>query len=312
VAPRHRSRGEQRGNGRLITLPAGLDWWRTRPDGAEWLASLPGHVAELAERWSLAIGEPFEPARISLVLSATRADGAEAVLKLNFPEAESAHEGDALAWWAGAGAARLLELDRDRAAVLLERLRPGTQLWSLPEEEALLVAADVLRRLRRPAPAAGPFRPLAGEAERWATEVPRRWAMLGRPCDRRVIDEATAAIGELVPSQPELVVVHQDLHGGNVLRSDERGWLAIDPKPLVGEPAFDVASLVRDRRWELTTEARPVERIRRRLDVLSSELGLERERMRGWALVHALAWGLDEDGFSADLVACAGWIAAAA
>ena len=103
-------------------------------------------------------------------------------------------------------------------------------------------------------------------------------------------------------------MVHQDLHGGNVLRAEREPFLAIDPKPLVGERAFDVASLLRDRRGELARDPSPARRVRRRLDQLSADLDLDRERMRRWAVVHALAWGMADDEWFPDIVACAAWL----
>ncbi len=102
------------------------------------------------------------------------------------------------------------------------------------------------------------------------------------------------------------MVLHQDFHGGNVLSSKRDGWLAIDPKPLVGEREFDAASLLRDRRWLLRQPG--VERVVvRRLDVLERELGLDRDRLRGWGVAHALAWGLSAEAgkLHSDHVECA-------
>jgi streptomycin 6-kinase len=293
-------------------VPAGLAWWRARPGGAEWLDRLPRLLAECAERWALTVGAPFQPASVSYVAPVTRADGTPAVLKVNFPEPESEHEAAALAHWDGAGAARLLAADAERRALLVERCAPGEQLWRVTdEEEANRAAAVVLRRLWRPAAHEHPFRTLEAEARRWAIELPPRWERHRPPHDRAVLDRAVGWIGELLASPAEPVVVHQDLHGGNVLRAAREPWLAIDPKPLVGDPAFDVASLLRDRRAELATDPAPVHRIRRRLDQLSAELELDRERMRRWAVVHALAWGLGDDEWFPDIVACAAWLAEA-
>ena len=102
---------------------------------------------------------------------------------------------------------------------------------------------------------------------------------------------------ELAHSQGEQVVLHQDLHGGNVLRAERSPWLAIDPKPLVGEREFDLASLIRDTRERIDERL-----VRRRLDLLSELLGLDRERMRCWALVHALAWGVEGDQADAEMI----------
>ncbi|MGH3031926.1 MAG: aminoglycoside phosphotransferase family protein [Gaiellaceae bacterium] len=292
-----------------MRIPPALDWWRGESGGAEWLERLPRLVAECADLWRLRLGEPFD-AQISLVVPAELPDGTPAVLKLNFPEPESEHEADALEHWHGHGAVHLLAHDPERRALLVERCEPGTQLWDIPdEEEANRIAAGVLRRLWRPPSPGHPFRLLADEAARWADEVLLDWHRLRRPFGRELVDEAIAACRELGPDQGQAVVLHQDFHGGNVLRSTREPWLAIDPKPLVGEREFDAASLLRDRRWALS-DASGEPRVRRRLDLLVGELGLDRERMRRWGIAHALAWGVGSQKLEEDMVACARWLAA--
>lgn len=210
-------------------------------------------------------------------------------------DVESEHEADALRFWDGHGAVRLLAHEPAERALLLERCPPGTSLWEVPEEEAVGIGAGVLRRLWRPPPEGHQYRLLADDAVRWAEQLPRRWEELGRPVERSVIEQALAALRELPGSQEDLVVCHQDFQGSNVLRAEREPWLAIDPKPIVGERAFDVASFLRDRRWELTAAT-----VRRRLDRLSEELRLDRERMRGWGIAHTLAWdGLENEGMTA-------------
>ena len=301
---------------RPVRVPAGLLWWRSQPGGADWLARLPRLVAECCAQWDLAPGAPFTPTTISYVASVTRADGTPAVLKVNFPEPESEHEAAALAHWDGAGAVRLLGSDSGRRALLVERCLPGDQLWSVADEaQADVDAAAVLQRLwaAPPPPAGHRFRTLAGEARRWADELPARWERHGRPFDRALLDRAVGWIGELLATSDGRgdVVLHQDLHGGNVLRAARGPWLAIDPKPLAGERAFDLASLLRDRRPELAADPHPARRVRRRVDRLGEALDVDRERMRRWAVVHALAWGLADDAWFADIVACAEWLARA-
>lgn len=288
-----------------MKVPAGLAWWRDEPGGAEWLDRLPVLVADCAEAWSLRVGKPFSGGNVAWVASVERHDGSPAVLKVNFPEPESEHEGDALAHWAGEGAVRLLAEDRRRRALLLERCEPGTPLWCEPDgEETLRTAADVLRRLWRAPPARHRFHLLADLAAAWEDELSVAWARGEGRYERRLLEEAVAFLREARPDQGEAVVVHQDFHGGNVLRAARESWLAIDPKPLVGEREFDTSSLLRDRRWELRVDPHPERRIRRRLDQLAAELDLDRQRMRGWGIAHALAWDSNDE-----MVACARWLA---
>jgi streptomycin 6-kinase len=240
------------------------------PGGADWVAQLPRLAAQCAEQWSLDLERPVETA-FSLVIPA-----GDVVLKMNMPgDPDREHEADALERWGSRGAVRLLARDDERSALLIERCRPGTPLWTLPDDRATEVAAGVLEQLWIPADR--PFRRLEDVAARWAEELPTR------PLDRELVDRAVGFLREAGPAQRESALLHQDLHGGNVLLSG-RGWLAIDAQPLVGEREFDVASLIRDRR---PTTKRAMER---RLAYLVERLSLDPERTRGWAIAHALAW----------------------
>ena len=293
-----------------MRVPSALDWWREVPGGAGWLDSLPRIVDACAERWSLIVGHPYAGGNVSLVVAVER-DREPAVLKVNFPEEESEREPDALAHWAGHGAVRLLEYDASRRALLIERCEPGTRLWELEDdEEATRVAARVLAILWRAPAGDHAFTSLASTAARWALELPRDWEALGRPFERELLGEAVAACRELGTDQGEAVVLHQDFHGGNVLQAEREPWLAIDPKPLVGEREFDAASLLRDRRW-LLGSAGDVVRIRRRLDLLTADLGVDRERMRRWGIAHALAWGVSGRKLEGDMIECARLLVAA-
>ncbi len=288
-----------------MRIPAGLDWRREQPDGAEWLERLPAIVAECAERWSLELEPPFEPARVSLVVPA-----GDVVLKVNFPDEESQYEADALAHF-GDGSVELVAHAPDLRALLIERCRPGTTLWQVSDDaQATGIAATVLASLWRAPPSEHPFRLLEGEALKWIDELPADWEALGRPFEQALLDEAVAALRDLGPTQGDAVVLHQDFHGGNVLHAERRQWLAIDPKPLAGEREFDAASLLRDRRWELGRPGADT-RIRRRLDLLAAELGLDRERMRLWGIAHALAWGISATKLEADMIECARLLSAA-
>jgi streptomycin 6-kinase len=285
-----------------VKLTQGLDWWRDVPGGAAWLDSLPSIVDTCAERWSLRLGPALEGQNVSHVRAVELPDGTPAVLKINFPDAESEREPDALRLWDGRGAVKLLGHDESVRALLLERCEPGTPLWAIEDdEEATHIAGQALRRIWRAAPDGHRFRSLREESAWWADKLPADWDALGGPFERRLVDEAVSACIELGLDQGDEVVLHQDFHGGNVLSAKREPWLVIDPKPLVGEPAFDAGSLARDRRW-LLGQSGDDARIRRRLDVLSSELDLDRERVRRWGIAHALIWGFSDSKVEADMI----------
>ncbi|MFG3707418.1 aminoglycoside phosphotransferase family protein [Micromonospora sp. NPDC047670] len=270
-----------------LRIPDGLGWVRGTPAGRRWLTALPERLAACVARWSLRVGPPFPYAFASLALPAELPDGTPAVLKLQYPDPDSVYEAAALDRWAGAGAARLLAHDPDHRALLVERCVPGTPLHALPAEAALGVAAGLLPRLWRPA--GPPFTPLAEEAAGWVERLPGNWERAGRPYERRLLDAALGLLADLVDSQGEQVLVNQDLHAGNVLRATREPWLVIDPKPLVGEREFGVVPLVRGAELGHSPDA-----VRHRLDRLSAELGLDRERVRGWTIGQTLAWSIGE------------------
>jgi streptomycin 6-kinase len=266
----------------------GLAWAQETEAGRAWLERLPVLLEECLAQWSLEVEAPFPYAYASLALPARTATGDDAVLKICFPHREAEHEGDALGHWDGNGAVRLLAQDRERWALLLERCRPGTNLREVGLEAALDVLVGLLPRLWLPA--AAPFRPLAEEAVEWMESIPRQWEGSGRPFERELVDTALAVLAELTPTQGEQVLLHQDLHADNVLRAEREPWLVIDPKPLAGEREFAAAPLVRS--FELGHSARDV---RRRLDRLTAELDLDRERALGWVFAQTVAWSFDPE-----------------
>jgi streptomycin 6-kinase len=253
-------------------------------------------VTQAARRWDLVVGQGFPTSHVSFVAPAARSDGTPVVLKVQWPHSECVHEADALARWDGDGAVRLLEHDRATGALVLERCVPGTPLSTVDSQVALDVLTGLLPRLWRPAGA--PFTSLADEARHWADGLAAR---TGR---EPLVDSAVALLRELADGQTESVLLHQDLHGDNVLRARREPWLAIDPKPLAGEREFAVAPIVRSSELGDTRAE-----VWYRLDRLTAELGLDRERARRWTVGQTVAWAFDDDGGASDWhLTVAGWL----
>lgn len=221
-----------------------------------------------------------------LVAPATTREGREVVLKVQEPHRETEHEAAALELWGGDGAIRLLDYEPEEHALLLERCVPGTPLSAAGAEAALDVFVELLPRLWKPA--GSPFGTLAAEARWWAESLADTWVRFGRPFEQRLLDAALEALHELPSTQGPQVLLHQDLHGDNVLAARRQPWLVIDPKPLAGEREFGIAPIVRSR--ELGHSRRDV---LGRFDRLTAELGLDRERARGWAIAQTIAWAFD-------------------
>ena len=224
-------------------------------------AALAAAAREVAEEWGVELGEPFALARYSFVARA----GEGAVLKVTPPEDdESDDEAAALSLWDGDGAVRLLRRDPDRRALLLERARPGTDLSRLPEDEATAIAVDVGLRLWRPA--AAPFRWIGDHVTGWLEAAP---------------SELTPLALELYASLEvgRSTLVHGDFHHHNVLDAGGR-HLAIDPKPMLGEPEYDVPPFL----WNPLPCRLRVELLETRLAAYAAA-GLDEERMRIWTII---------------------------
>ncbi len=250
-----------------------FDEWGLRPDGDRWTGTV-------AHGW---------PVRT--------AEGAAAVLKLGFPHPEAADEHLALRAWNGEGAVRLLRADPHRWALLLERAEPGDDLGALPTYDACTVIAGLYARLHRPA--LPQLDRLSGHATRWAGELARLRRSTDLP--RRFVTQAAGLAAEFAADPAtDGRLLHGDLHYGTVLAAGREPWLAIDPKPRSGDPAYEVAPVLWNRFDEVLAATDPRAEILDRFYAVVDGAGLDEERARSWVVVRALmnvTWAL-EDGLA--------------
>ncbi|HEX5503951.1 MAG TPA: aminoglycoside phosphotransferase family protein [Thermomicrobiales bacterium] len=266
--------------------------------GAAWLRDLPGLVAACARRWALTVLPPFD-LTYNYVAPAVRAGGEAVVLKVGYPGRELMAELAALRVYDGRGCARLLDADPAHGAMLLERLMPGTPLARLAatdDEAATTIAAGVMRALWRPAPEEHPFPTITD----WGAGFGRLRAEFdggAGPFPAALVAEAERLCADLLATQATPVVLHGDLHHGNILAAGRAPWLALDPKGVVGEPAYEVGALLRNPMPDVAVWSRLDRVLARRLDILAAELGLDRARLRAWSLTQAVlsAWWSYED-----------------
>jgi streptomycin 6-kinase len=245
----------------------------------EWLGTLPATVARVAERWSLTVGPPFQPGGQTAWVAPVRlASGEDAVLKVAWPHTEALHEGEGLRAWAGRGTVRLLASEAlDQATcLLLEACRPGTVLARLPEEEQDTVICGLLQRLWI-APGPGhPFRPLEVMCDEWADEFEGKVAERGTQLDPRLVREGVRLFRSLPSSADRHVLLCTDLHAENVLAAEREPWLIIDPKPYIGDSAYDPLQHI------LNCERRLHQDPRALSDLMARLLGLDAERLALW------------------------------
>jgi streptomycin 6-kinase len=255
---------------------------RRSPEGETWLERLPDTLRILTRRWSLTLGPSFDDDEVSCawVAPATRADGTEVVLKIGVPHLEGAHEVDGLRFWNGEPTVRLLDADDGAGAMLLERCAPGTRLRALPEPEQDRVIAGLLRRLWRPPLPPHPFSPLSVMTAAWSEEALRdvaQWPDVG------LVREGLRLFEWLALESSDGVLLATDLHAGNVLAAQREPWLVIDPKPFVGDPAYDVTQHLFNCRDRLHSDPDGM------TAHLADLVGVSRERVRLWTFARAAA-----------------------
>src|SRR5262245_39845449 len=271
-------------------LQAGTD--AGGPARVEWLAALPDRVEQMAARWGLHLGEPFEPGgNCSWVAPATDPDGRELVLKVAFRHTESLHEAEGLAALSGEGAVEVYGFEHagGTIAMLLERCRPGTALRERPEAEQHVVVTDLLRSVRAVELASDhPFRPLSAMADGWVAGAEARLAADPGRLDAGLAREGLALFRELSRPGPADVLLLTDLHAGNVLSGERRPWLLIDPKPYVGDPHYDVLQHLLNCAESL--QADPIGLLTRVADLA----GLDPARVRQWLFARCIQESLGE------------------
>ncbi len=231
---------------------------------------------DIAAEWGVELGSRYALARHSYAAPA----GDNAVLKVTPPEDdESDEEADALSQWNGEGAVRLLRHERCRRAILIERALPGSDISTLGDDEATAIAVEVGLRLWRPA--AEPFRWIGDHVQHWLDRAERSGRT--RP--------------ELIPLARELyaslevgreILVHGDFHHHNILRHGDR-HVAIDPKPMLGEPEFDVPPFL----WNPLRHHMRLDVTEHRLKAFAAA-GLDEKRMRAWAVIRGAYLGVDD------------------
>ena len=286
-------------------------------EGAAWLERLPALIDDCARRWSLTVLPPY-PLSYNYVAPATRADGTPVVLKVGFYSGEPIDQIAALRHYDGHGMVQLLEADSDRGAFVLERLTPGVSLILMEDDQqATAIAAEVMRQIwQGPGGAAPPEHAFPSIAD-WVDGMQRMRDHFGGgtgPFPRALVEEAESLFAELLASPAAPVLLHGDLHHDNILSATRAPWLAIDPKGIVGEPAYEVGALLRNPLPQLLAMPNPGRVTARRVDQLAEALGIDRARIRGWGLAQAVlsAWWCIEDSGTGwePTIACAELLAA--
>jgi streptomycin 6-kinase len=267
-------------------------------EGVAWLASLPELLASVAQRHELALGAPFDLS-YNYVCAATRRDGTPIVLKFCPPNDEFYTETAALRHYDVRGCVELLAVDLDARAMIMERILPGQPLHDLVstnDDAATHVVAEVMSNLWQPLPADHNFPTVA----QWAEGLQRlRDANNGGtgPLPTHLVKRAEATYRELLASASPAVLLHGDLHHDNILSATRAPYLAIDPKGLAGEPAYEVGPFFYNPQPDIFHYPNLRQLFARRLAILVERLQIDRERLLACAFAHAVlsaAWSVED------------------
>jgi streptomycin 6-kinase len=279
----------------VIEIPAKLI--RNHSEKAsEWLDSLPGAVERYVGEWDLTVDGAVLSGEASLIVPVVRRDGTAAMLKLQSVNDESESEALALRTWHHDDVVEVLEDDPATSTILLERLRPRT-LNDVPDDlEATRILAELLTHLMV-VPAPPGVRRLADIAGQMLADAPAIIPLLVDPAERALTRRLADRMAEALP-EPGDRLLHWDLHYENVMAADRQPWLVIDPKPLAGDPAFELMPAVWNRWDELVATGDLSQAIRNRFDLMLEVTGIERDRALAWTagrVLQNVLW-FTEDG----------------
>ena len=279
-----------------VEIPAGLLLVASRgQDWADWLDRLPRLTQDLLNEWDLRVDGTALYGNCALVVPVITADGQSAVLKVQFPHWEAETEHLALRAWGGNGAVLLLRADPRRFALLLERLE-SRDLTSIDALDACEIVGSTYKRLHVPA---GPqYRTLSGELKRWLERF--RQLPASAPVPHRYVEQAISLSEDFVADPAtDGRLIHTDLHYENMLAAEREPWLVIDPKPLNGDPHFEVAPLIWNRWDEVVASGDLRFAVRQRFYTAIDAAGLDEDRARDWVIVRQMLnvlWTLEDAG----------------
>lgn len=270
---------------------------RAFPGGAAWFDSLPEVLVTCAAHWCLTLYPPFDLS-YNYVCPAVRADGLEVVLKIGLPTPEFAFEQAALTLYDGTGIVRLIDTEPSLNAMLLERIRPGTMLSEITDDDKCTdIAAEVMARLWIPAPSNAAF-PTTLDWAKGLNRVREKFNGGTGPLPETLVDQAVRLFSDLHASAGEQVLLHGDLHHFNILRGPHDFWLALDPKGVLGEREYEIGALLRNPDLHTLDDAALKKRTLRRIDRLAELFGFDRQRLIGYCHAQDVLsnwWGIEDD-----------------
>lgn len=266
--------------------------------GQSWINRLHELIRGLEHDWAIQIEAPFPDCNYNFVAPARLSDGAEAVLKVSVPGEHLMAEAKSLEAYGGNGAPKLLERDLERGALLMERIRPGTDIVELPSTDAVAAAIEVMEKLHRaPIPRAA-----LPSVRQWGEGFDRLRDLFDGgtgPLPGELVRAAEQVFRELAGSMGVDVLLHGDLHHMNILAMGGSSWVAIDPQGVIGERAYEIGAFLRNPMPAMLDWPNLVQVQRERLILFAEHTGVSQSRIANWGFSQAVLsaiWSLEDHG----------------
>jgi streptomycin 6-kinase len=261
---------------------------RNGEEGKQWLANIPSTIKKYEDKWHLKVLPPFR-LTYNYVAPAIKSDGTKVVLKIGFHgDQEFQTEIEALKIFNGDNIEKLIDVDKDNYVMLIENVLPGVPLSTLEDDDqATKILASVMQKLRKPLPQKHNFTTIA----QWKRAIPQyleKYKNKSGPLPYHLVQRAAELFEHLIATSQTPVLLHGDLHQDNVLSSDRSAWLAIDPKGIAAEPAYETAAMIRNpyEKMRHIDNLEPI--LTRRINILSEELQLDATRIHQWCLAQTV------------------------
>lgn len=260
-------------------------------EGEKWLKDIPRIIKKYEEKWGIRVEDPYHLS-YNYVAPAKRKDGEGVVLKIGFPkDKEFKTEIEALKIFNGEGVVKILEEDLENAVILLERIEPGTLLRNIEnDEEVTAIFANVIKKLQKHNSNNFLF-PTLTEWTRGFERIRRQFKNTSGPFPKDLFEKAETIFKEYSKNTRNHVLLHGDLHNDNILLS-KRGWLAIDPKGVVGPGEYETAAFLRNPFYDLPDSVDRKEVVKKRVMQFSKELGFDKQKILNFAFAQAILSGI--------------------
>lgn len=262
--------------------------------GENWLANFEHLITDCEKRWKMNIMQPFELS-YNFVAPATLEDGTKIVIKLTVPNEEFYSEVAAIKEYNGKGMVALIDCNLEKGVLILEQLIPGDTLATIEnEEEAVVIASNIMKRLWKSAPKSSSIQKITHREKSIIRISEQNPEGLG-PISKETIQEAVDIFKDLVSSQTKTYLLHGDLHHYNILKASENTWCAIDPKGLIGEREYDIIQFLLNK-----LENKDLNFVlEKRINYFVEHLNLDKKRILLWGFAHAVlstCWSLEDEG----------------